>query len=140
MKSQGGTAGGTCEVPPATAPCPGRSRPVAGSVVCMRLIMFMSLAVMARLCACAVSSSALAEACTARLSESKNRLAGSRLGLPCWRCAGCVTSIWRARTTSACSASSSSEEMKLADWKTVAMGEQMLPAASGGVLKKTSEE
>jgi hypothetical protein len=53
---------------------------------------------------------------------------------------GCVTSIWRARTTSACSASSSSAEMKDADWKTVAMGEQTLPAASGGLRKKTSDE
>lgn len=30
--------------------------------------------------------------------------------------------------------------MKEADWKTVAMGEQMLPAVSGGDLKKTSDE
>ena len=53
---------------------------------------------------------------------------------------GCVTSIWRARTTSACSASSSSAEMKEADWNTVAMGEQTLPAASGWLRKKTSDE
>ena len=53
---------------------------------------------------------------------------------------GCVTSIWRARTTSAWSASSSSAEMKEADWKTVAMGEQTLPAASGWLRKKTSDE
>jgi len=30
--------------------------------------------------------------------------------------------------------------MKEADWKTVAIGEQMLPPASGGDLKKTSLE
>jgi len=30
--------------------------------------------------------------------------------------------------------------MKEADWKTVAMGEQMLPPASGGDLKKTSDD
>jgi len=30
--------------------------------------------------------------------------------------------------------------MKEADWKTVAMGEQMLPAASGCCRKKTSDE
>ena len=60
--------------------------------------------------------------------------------MPCVLLMGCVTSIWRARTTSACSASSSSAEMKEADWKTVAMGEQMLPAASGGLRKKTSDE
>ena len=60
--------------------------------------------------------------------------------MPATRCIGCVTSSWRARTTSACSASSSSAEMKEADWNTVAMGEQMLPAESGGDLKKTSLE
>ena len=97
------------------------------------------LACVARLCACATSSSALAEAWTARLSLSKKRFAGSRFWLPTCRTAGCVTSICRARTTSACSASSSSAEMNEADWKTVATGEHMLPAMSGGVLKKTSE-
>ena len=91
-------------------------------------------------CACAASSSAVAEACTARLSESKKRLAGSRFCEPCVRVCAWVTSSWRARTTSACSASSSSAEMKEADWKTVAMGEQMLPAASGWLRKKTSDE
>ena len=89
--------------------------------------------------ACAASSSAVAEAWTARDSESKKRLAGSRFCEPCVRVMGCVTSIWRARTTSAWSASSSSAEMNEADWKTVAMGEQMLPAASGGCRKNTSE-
>ena len=83
---------------------------------------------------------AVAEACTARDSESKKRLAGSRFCEPVVRVCGCVTSSWRARTTSACSASSSSAEMNEADWKTVATGEQMLPAASGSCRKKTSDE
>ena len=116
----------------------GRSRPL-WSVVCMRLMTAMSLAVVASCCACAVSSSALADACTARDSESKKRLDGSRFWLVCVRIAGCVTRSCRARTTSACSASSSSDEMKLADWKTVATGEQRLPAGSGCDLKKSSE-
>ena len=30
--------------------------------------------------------------------------------------------------------------MKEADWKTVAMGEHMLPPASGSLRKKTSDE
>ena len=94
---------------------------------------------MARLEAWLASSSAVAEACTARLSLSKNRLTGSRFWLPWTRDMGCVTSICRARTTSACSASSSSAEMNEADWKTVAMGEHTLPATSGAVLKKISE-
>ena len=110
------------------------------SVVCSRLMVAIILAWIARFCATAASSSAVAEAWTARLSESKNRLAGSRFCAPCVRLMGCVTSIWRARTTSACSANSSSAEMKEADWKTVAMGEQTLPAASGGLRKKTSDE
>ena len=132
----GGIGGGTCVTPPEAA---GRSRP-DWSVVCMRLIICMSLAVVARFCACAVSSSDAADACTARDSLSKKRLLGSRFWLPWLRFAGCVTSSCRARTTSACSASSSSDEMKEADWKTVATGEQMLPAASGCDLKKSSEE
>ena len=64
-------------------------------------------------------------------SESKKRLAGSRFCEPCVRVMGCVTSIWRARTTSACRANSSRAEMKEADWKTVAMGEQTLPPGVG---------
>ena len=70
----------------------------------------------------------------------RGALFGSKLAAVACLAAGCVTKSCRARTTSACSASSSRAEMKLADWKTVAMGEQMLPAASGGVLKKTSDE
>ena len=59
----------------------------------------------------AASSSAVAEAWTARDSESKKRLAGSS-SAALRRVMGCVTSVWRARTTSAWSASSSRAEMK----------------------------
>ena len=128
----GGTCAGTADEPP--------GRPPFVSVVWSRLIVAIILAWMARFCATAASSSAVAEACTARDSESKKRLAGSRFWEPCVRVAGCVTSIWRARTTSACNASSSSAEMNEADWKTVAIGEQMLPAESGWLRKKTSDE
>ena len=130
----GGTCAGAVDGPGAPPGC------CTALVVCSRLMICIILACVASEDACCASSSAVAEACTARLSESKKRLAGSRLLLPATLGIGCVTSSWRARTTSACSASSSSAEMKEADWNTVAMGEQMLPAASGGDLKKTSEE
>ena len=132
-KSVGGSGGGTCAACAEAA----ADRPSC-AVVCMRLTIAISLAVTARLCAWLASSSAAALDWMARLSESKNRFAGSRFWFCAWRTIGCVTSIWRARTTSAWSASSSSAETKLAVWKTVAMGETMLPPASGGDLKKIS--
>ena len=77
-KRLGGSAGGTCagtvDEPP--------GRPL-WSVVCSRLMVAIILACMARFCATAASSSAVAEAWTARDSESKKRLAGSRFCEPC---------------------------------------------------------
>ena len=70
VNSCGGIGGGTCVTPPEAA---GRSRPV-WSVVCIRLIICINLAVVAKFCAWAVSSSDADDACTARLSESKKRL------------------------------------------------------------------